>query len=78
MLKGNEKIDAIAWEARKQGLTYGIFSASLSIQQKEEIYHSYEEYLEEKRRKEKERLRISGMKKQKKNKKTYNTKKRRQ
>ncbi len=57
MLKGNEKIDAIAWAAKKQSLSYGIFSASLTEKYKENIYAEYERRLAEKQKREEERLR---------------------
>lgn len=65
MLKGNEKIEAIAWAARKQGLTYGVFSTTLSEGRKKKIYREYEAYLEEKQRKEAERLQKNNPKNRK-------------
>ena len=38
MLKDNQKIVAIAWEAKKQDLSYGMFSAMLTEESKIHIY----------------------------------------
>ena len=43
MLKDNQKIVAIAWEAKKQDLSYGMFSAMLTEESKIHIYKEYEE-----------------------------------
>lgn len=56
MLNGNQKVDAIAWEARKQGVSYGVFSAMLKEDRKQQIYKAYESHLEEKQEAEKIRL----------------------
>lgn len=56
MLKGNQKVDAIAWEAKKQGVSYGMFSSMLTENRKQQIYEAYENYLEEKQAAEKMRL----------------------
>ena len=69
MLNGNEKIEAIAREAKKHNMTYGIFSTSLNERQKENIYRDYEEYLGEKQRKETERLQKNSTSKKQKAKK---------
>lgn len=56
MLNGNQKVNAIAWEANKQGVSYGIFSTTLTEDKKQQIYKNYESYLEEKQKAEKNRL----------------------
>ncbi len=56
MLNRNQKVDAIAWEAKKQGVSYGMFSAMLKEDRKQQIYKAYESYLEEKQASEKRRL----------------------
>lgn len=56
MLSGNQKVDAIAWEAKKQGVSYGIFSTKLTEDKKQQIYNKYEKYLEAKQQAEKIRL----------------------
>lgn len=67
MLNGNQKVNAIAWEANKQGVSYGIFSATLTEDKKCQIYNNFESYLEEKQKEEKIRLKKS------KNKRTHKT-----
>jgi hypothetical protein len=57
MLKDNQKIVAIAWEAKKQDLSYGMFSAMLTEESKIHIYKEYEEYLMAKEAAEKARIR---------------------
>lgn len=42
MLNGNQKVDAIAWEAKKQGVSYGMFSAMLKEDRKQQIYKAYD------------------------------------
>lgn len=56
MLNGNEKVTAIALEAKKQGVSYGIFITMLTEEKKQQIYNNYEIYLKEKQRAEKIRL----------------------
>ena len=56
MLSGNDKVTAIALEAKKQGVSYGIFSTILTEEKKQQIYKSYEIYLNEKQKAEKIRL----------------------
>ena len=56
MLNRNQKVDAIAWEAKKQGVSYGMFSAMLKEDRKQQIYKAYESYLEEKQAAETGRL----------------------
>lgn len=65
MLKGNQKVDAIAWEAKKQGVSYGMFSSMLAEDRKQQIYKAYENYLEEKQTAEKMRLKKLKTKKAK-------------
>jgi len=57
MLKDNQKIVAIAWEAKKQDLSYGMFSTMLTEKSKIHIYKEYEEYLMAKETAEKARIR---------------------
>lgn len=63
MLSGNQKVDAIAWEAKKQGVSYGIFSTKLTEDKKQQIYNKYEKHLEAKQRAEKIRLKKHAGKK---------------
>ncbi|MEH2932548.1 hypothetical protein VSQ48_22170 [Candidatus Ventrimonas sp. KK005] len=46
----------IAWEAKKQGVSYGMFSAMLTEDRNRQIYKAYESYLKEKQAAEKRRL----------------------
>ena len=57
MLKDKQKIDAIAWKAKKEDLSYGLFSAMLTEESEIYIYKEYEEYLAAKEAAEKARLR---------------------
>lgn len=57
MLEDNQKINAIAWEAKKRNLSYGIFSSTLTEENKKQIYTEYEKYLRIKKEAEKERIR---------------------
>ncbi len=63
MLNGNDKVTAIALEAKKQGVSYGIFSTMLTEEKRQQIYNSYEVYLNEKQRAEKARLKKHNYKK---------------
>lgn len=65
MLSGNDKVTAIALEAKKQGVSYGIFSTILTEEKKQQIYKSYEIYLNEKQKAEKIRLKKHNYKKDK-------------
>ena len=56
MLKDNLKLNAIAWKAKSAGQSYGVFSATLSEKDKEQIYMEYEQMLEN--RKEEENMRL--------------------
>ncbi len=63
MLEDNQKINAIAWEAKKRNLSYGIFSSTLTEENKKQIYTEYEKYLRIKKEAEKERIRKFSKKK---------------
>lgn len=65
MLDGNQKVNAIAQEAKKQGVSYGMLSSMLTEDKKKQIYEKYESYLEEKQRAEKMRLEKNTRKKTK-------------
>ena len=45
MLNDNQKISAIVWAAKRQGLSYGEFSARLTEKGCKQIYKEYENYL---------------------------------
>lgn len=45
MLNDNQKISAIVWAAKRQGLSYGEFSARLTEERCKQIYKEYENYL---------------------------------
>ena len=45
-----QQLEALCQAAKKEGLTYGRFCASLSESQKKQIYEAYMKQLEEKRR----------------------------
>lgn len=62
MLNGNQKVNAIAWEAKKQGVSYGMFSAMLTEDRKQQVYKAYEIYLEEKQAAEKRWQKKGGLK----------------
>ncbi len=38
MLEDNQKINAIAWEAKKRNFSYGVFGAMLTEENKKQIY----------------------------------------
>lgn len=63
MLEDNQKINAIAWEAKKRNLSYGIFSSTLTEENRKQIYTEYEKYLLIKKEAEKERIRKFSKKK---------------
>ena len=63
MLEDNQKINAIAWEAKKRNLSYGIFSSTLTEENKNKIYTEYEKYLRIKKEAEQERIRKFSKKK---------------
>lgn len=65
MLNGNQKVDAIAWEAKKQGVSYGALSAVLTEDKKQQIYKKYDSYLDEKQKAEKLRLKKHSNKRNK-------------
>lgn len=50
MLKDSQKIDAIAWKAKQEKVSYGVFSAGLTDGKKMQIYEEYEEYFSAKQR----------------------------
>lgn len=45
MLEDNQKINVIAWEAKKRNFSYGVFSAMLTEENKKQVYKQFEEYL---------------------------------
>lgn len=63
MLEDSQKINAIAWEAKKRNLSYGIFSSMLTEEIKQQIYKEYEKYLLAKKEAEKKRIRKYSKKK---------------
>lgn len=56
MLEDKEKLNAIAWKAKKAEVSYGQYSVMLSQEQKRQIYEDFDQYLQEKREKEEARL----------------------
>lgn len=56
MLEDNQKINAIAWEAKKRNFSYGVFSAMLTEENKKQIYKEFEEYLTARKEAEKARI----------------------
>ncbi|MCM1047106.1 MAG: hypothetical protein NC433_01615 [Clostridiales bacterium] len=56
MLNNSEKINAIAWRAKKEGFSYGNYAVGLSEEMKNSIYDEYEKYLNEKREREEARF----------------------
>ena len=67
MLEDSQKINAIAWEAKRRNLSYGVFSAMLTEENKQQIYKEYEKYLLKKKEAEKERIRKYSKKKKRDN-----------
>ncbi|MDO4339992.1 MAG: hypothetical protein Q4C91_18195 [Eubacteriales bacterium] len=67
MLKNSQKIDALAWKARQENVSYGVFSATLTDRKKKQIYEEYEAYICAKQKAEEKRLK--NIKKVKKNRK---------
>ena len=63
MLEDSQKINAIAWEAKKRNLSYDIFSSMLTEEVKQQIYREYEKYLLARKEAEKERMRKCSKKK---------------
>ena len=63
MLEDSQKINAIAWEAKRRNLSYGVFSAMLTEENKQQIYKEYEKYLLAKKEAEKKRIRTYSKKK---------------
>ena len=47
-LSKEQQLDAICWAARKQGVSYGKFSVTLSDMEKYQIYEEYAALLEQK------------------------------
>ena len=64
MLNDREKLNAVAWQAKKESASYGQFSAMLSEERKRQIYWDYEQFLNQ--RKEEEQARLSRAQKRKK------------
>lgn len=56
MLKNSQKIDALAWKAEQEKVSYGVFSAALTDSKKKQAYKEYEEYLCAKQKEEERRL----------------------
>lgn len=52
----NLKLNAIAWKAGKAGLSYGMFCASLTEEEKKQIYREYEQLIADRQKEEEERL----------------------
>ena len=67
MLEDSQKINAIAGEAKRRTLSYGVFSAMLTEENKQQIYKEYEKYLLAKKEAEKERIRKYSKKKKRDN-----------
>ena len=63
MLEDSQKINAIAWEAKRRNLSYGVFSAMLTEENKQQIYKEYEKYLLAKKEAEKKQIRKYSKKK---------------
>ena len=63
MLDDSQKINAIAWEAKKRNLSYGIFSSMLTEEIKQQIYKEYEKYLLAKKEAEMKQIRKYSKKK---------------
>lgn len=57
MLSNSHKLNAIAWKADSEGMSYGRYCQNLSDQEKEMIYEQYELLL--KKRKEQEEARLA-------------------
>lgn len=54
--KKNLKLDALAWKASCAGQSYGVFIASLTEEERKQIYYEYEQLMEKRRREEEERM----------------------
>ncbi len=67
MLEDNQKINAIAWEAKKRNFSYGVFSAMLTEENKKQIYKEFEEYLTARKEAEKARIKKYSKGKKKRN-----------
>lgn len=73
MLEDNQKINAIAWEAKKRNFSYGVFSTMLTEENKKQIYKQYEEYLTARKEAEKARIKKYSKGKKKRNISQQNT-----
>ncbi|MCC8103210.1 MAG: hypothetical protein LIP11_13485 [Clostridiales bacterium] len=56
MLKEAQKLDAIAWKAGQEKISYGKFIISLSEDEKKQIYEEYELQYNEKQEEENKRI----------------------
>lgn len=50
-------LDALAWEARRRGISYGVLAARITETELCRIRNNYQEYITEKRKEEARRLR---------------------
>ncbi|MCD7819100.1 MAG: hypothetical protein LUH07_08625 [Lachnospiraceae bacterium] len=56
MLNNSQRIDAIAWKAKSEKISYGAFSSLLNEKQKNKIYEEYEVHWTNKMEAERKRL----------------------
>ena len=55
-LTAMEKIQAISWAAKQEGMTYGQFSSALTDEKRDRIFAEYQAKLSEDRKAEQQRL----------------------
>ena len=55
-LTANERINAIAWAAKRRNLSYGAYQARLTDEERDRVYLEYAEHLRQRRQEEQDRL----------------------
>ena len=52
----NLQLEALSWRAKQLGVSYGVLSAQISQREAEQIYKEFEQFLNERKRAEEERI----------------------
>lgn len=53
----NLRLEALSWRAKQLGVSYGVLSAQISQREAEQICKEFEQFLEERKKAEEERIR---------------------
>lgn len=61
MLNNRLKLDAIAWKAKSNGISYGQYNCQLTDYDRECIYKEYEQVLAMRKKEEKDRLELARL-----------------